>query len=44
MKLNSLQKVLQALGEPAPEQIITLDPELSGRAARCIDRMFELTA
>lgn len=43
MKLNSLEKIRDALRAPRPEQIITLDEELRQRAARCIDRMFELT-
>jgi quinolinate synthase len=42
MKLNSLQKVRDALLAPAPEQIITLDEDIRRRAARCIERMFEL--
>jgi quinolinate synthase len=43
MKLNSLEKVRDALRAPRPDQIITLDEGLRLRAARCIDRMFELT-
>lgn len=43
MKLNSLEKVRDALRAPRPEQVITLDEKLRLRAARCIDRMFELT-
>jgi quinolinate synthase len=42
MKKNSLQKILEALKNPRPEQRIELDEELRLRAARCIDRMFEL--
>ena len=42
MKLNSLTKIRDALKSPAPEQIITLDDDLSKRAAHCIERMFEL--
>jgi len=42
MKLNSLEKIRDALRAPRPEQIITLDEDLRQRAARCIDRMFEL--
>jgi len=42
MKMNSLQKVRDALTDPQPDQIITLDEDLRLRAARCIDRMFEL--
>lgn len=42
MKLNSLEKVRDALRAPRPEQIITLDEDVRRRAARCIERMFEL--
>lgn len=42
MKKNSLQKIRDALANPQPEQRIELDEELRLRAARCIDRMFEL--
>ena len=42
MKLNSLEKVRAALVAPRPEQIITLDEDVRRRAARCIERMFEL--
>jgi len=42
MKMNSLKKIRDALADPQPDQIITLDEELRLRAARCIDRMFEL--
>lgn len=42
MKMNTLEKVRDALLAPRPEQIITLDEDLRRRAARCIDRMFEL--
>ncbi|HVZ63439.1 MAG TPA: quinolinate synthase NadA [Lacunisphaera sp.] len=43
MKLNSLEKVRDALAAPRPDQIVTLDEDVRRRAARCIDRMFELT-
>ena len=43
MKLNSLEKVRDALRAPRPDQIVTLDEGVRVRAARCIDRMFELT-
>ncbi len=43
MKLNSLEKVRDALAAPRPDQIVTLDEDLRRRAARCIERMFELT-
>ena len=42
MKLNTLQKTLDALADPAPGQIITLEEGLRKRAAACIERMFEL--
>ncbi len=42
MKLNSLQKIHDALSDPQPDQIITIDDDLRRRAALCIDRMFEL--
>lgn len=42
MKRNSLQKIRDVLRHPAPEQIIELDEPLRLRAARCIERMFEL--
>jgi quinolinate synthase len=42
MKLNSLEKIRDALKSPRPEQIITLDETIRRRAARCIERMFEL--
>jgi quinolinate synthase len=43
MKLNSLEKVLQALQAPRSDQIVTLDEGLRRRAQKSIDRMFELT-
>jgi quinolinate synthase len=43
MKLNSLEKVRDALAHPRPDQIVTLDEGLRRRAARCIEKMFELT-
>ncbi|MEY4940460.1 MAG: hypothetical protein RIQ93_2195 [Verrucomicrobiota bacterium] len=42
MKLNSLEKIRDALQHPRPDQIVTLDEEMRRRAARCIERMFEL--
>lgn len=42
MKLNSLEKVRAALAAPRSDQIVTLDEALRVRAARCIERMFEL--
>jgi quinolinate synthase len=43
MKLNSLEKVRDALRAPRPDQIVILDEDLRRRAARCIERMFEMT-
>jgi quinolinate synthase len=43
MKLNSLEKVRDALRAPRPDQIVTLDEDVRRRAARSIERMFELT-
>jgi quinolinate synthase len=42
MKMNTLEKVRDALLAPRPDQIITLDEDLRLRAKGCIDRMFEL--
>lgn len=42
MKLNSLEKVRDALKAPRPDQIVTLDETMRKKAARCIERMFEL--
>lgn len=44
MKMNTLEKIRDALANPEPEQIITLEPELRERAGHCIDKMFELAA
>ena len=44
MKLNSLEKVRDALAAPRPDQIVTLDEDLRRRAARSIERMFELAS
>ncbi len=43
MKLNSLEKIRDALVAPRPDQIVTLDEGMRRRAARCIERMFELS-
>jgi quinolinate synthase len=43
MKLNSLEKVRDALAAPRPDQVVELDEDVRVRAARCIDRMFELS-
>jgi len=42
MKMNSLEKIRDALASPRPDQIIELDEALRKKAARSIDRMFEL--
>ena len=42
MKLNSLEKIRDALAHPRPDQIVTLEEGLRQRAAHCIERMFEL--
>ncbi len=44
MKMNSLLKIRNALLEPQPDQVITMDEGLRQRAAHCIERMFELAA
>jgi len=44
MKMNTLQKIRDVLKAPQPEQVITLDEDLSKRALHCIERMFELAA
>lgn len=44
MKLNSLEKVRDALKAPRPDQIITLDEDIRRRALRSIERMFELAS
>ncbi len=43
MRLNSLEKIRDALAAPRPDQIITLDENLRRRASRSIERMFALT-
>ncbi len=42
MKLNSLEKIRDVLASPRPHQIVDLPEDLRRRAARCIERMFEL--
>jgi quinolinate synthase len=42
MKLNSLEKVRDALAAPRPDQVVTIEEGLRLRAARCIERMFQL--
>lgn len=43
MKLNSLEKLRNALIAPTPDQIITIDEDIRRRAERCIQRMFDLS-
>jgi len=42
MKMNTLIKIRDALADPQPDQVISLEADLSKRAAKCIERMFEL--
>lgn len=42
MKMNSLEKVRDALRSPRPDQVITLDPVVARQATRSLERMFEL--
>jgi len=42
MKMNTLRKIRDALKAPKPDQVVTLEEDLGERAARCIERMFEL--
>jgi quinolinate synthase len=42
MKKVELRKILQALEDPAPEQVIDLAPETITRARKAIDRMLEV--
>jgi len=42
MKMNSLLKIRDALKNPQPDQVISLEEDLSRRATKCIERMFEL--
>ncbi len=42
MKLNTLEKVRDALLSPRPEQIVTLEESLRQKAGKCIERMFAL--
>jgi len=44
MKMNTLLKIRDALANPQPQQVITLEEDLSKRALHCIERMFELAA
>ena len=42
MKLNSLEKIRDAIRAPRQDQVVTLEESLRVRAARCIERMFTL--
>jgi quinolinate synthase len=42
MKMNSLEKIRDALAAPRDEQIVMLEEGLRSRAGRCIERMFTL--
>jgi quinolinate synthase len=42
MKLNSLEKIRDALASPREDQVVTLEENLRARAGRCIERMFAL--
>jgi len=42
MKLNSLEKIRDCLAAPRPDQVVHLEEGLRRRAARCLERMFEL--
>ncbi|MEN9813220.1 MAG: Quinolinate synthase, partial [Verrucomicrobiota bacterium] len=43
MKLNSLEKLRDLLRAPRPDQIVEVPEDVRRRAARCLDRMFELS-
>ncbi len=43
MKLNSLDKIRDALQSPRPGQVIELDEDIRVRAERSIQRMFDMT-
>ena len=42
MKRTQLEDILQALRDPAPEQIIEIDDDVIHRAKRSLDEMFRL--
>jgi len=44
MKMNALENIRDALLDPQPGQIITLDEDLRLRASACIEKMFELAS
>lgn len=41
MKSNNLEQILQALKNPLPSQIISIDPEDQRDALRCVNNMFK---
>ena len=43
MKLNALEKIRRCLAAPAPEQVVSVEPGIARRAARSLERMFELS-
>jgi len=43
MKLNSLEKIRQCLAAPASGQVVAVEPGVARRAARSLERMFELS-
>ncbi len=43
MKMNSLEKIRDVLIAPRPDQVIELEETLRQKAARSIDRMFEMS-
>jgi quinolinate synthase len=43
MKRNSLENLRDALAAPRPDQIIDVPDDIRRRAARCLDRMFDLS-
>jgi quinolinate synthase len=43
MKLNSLEKIRQCLSAPAQAQVVSVEPGIARRAARSLERMFELS-
>jgi quinolinate synthase len=43
MKLNSLEKILQVLKSPSPNQVVEVPEDIRIKAKKSLDRMFELT-
>lgn len=42
MKANGLESILQALKDPQPSQIVTIDPKVQNGALQCLNAMFDL--